>query len=145
MFILFLVKNSLMRKEMRDATASSFVAKVRGEVFGHFHVVAVKHHSSMRNWLFAFQDKLFMNNPFDIKENYEHALDFALHLSRLFLSQWVWAFSIQLMLSSPNACLIIARVSVSLFPRFAQICFCSFVESIVKSHQAGYTTPNKRT
>jgi hypothetical protein len=35
----------------RDATASSFVAKVRGEVFAHFHAVAVKHHSSMQNLL----------------------------------------------------------------------------------------------
>jgi hypothetical protein len=26
----------------RDGTDSSFVAKVRGEVFAHFHVVAVK-------------------------------------------------------------------------------------------------------
>jgi hypothetical protein len=37
----------------RDATASSFVAKVRGEVFAHFHAFAVKLHSSMRNGLFG--------------------------------------------------------------------------------------------
>jgi hypothetical protein len=30
-----------------DATASSFVAKVRGKVFAHFFAVAVKHHSSI--------------------------------------------------------------------------------------------------
>jgi hypothetical protein len=36
----------------RDATASSFVAKVRGEVFAHFQAVAVKPHSSMRKLLF---------------------------------------------------------------------------------------------
>jgi hypothetical protein len=36
-----------------DATASSFVAKVRGEVFAYFHAVAVKCHSSMRNLLFG--------------------------------------------------------------------------------------------
>jgi hypothetical protein len=51
--MLFLVENSLVKKSKmaccRDATASSFVAKVRGEVFAHFHVVAVKRHSSMRN------------------------------------------------------------------------------------------------
>jgi hypothetical protein len=34
-----------------DGTASSFVDKVLGEVFLHFHAVAVKCHSSMRNWL----------------------------------------------------------------------------------------------
>jgi hypothetical protein len=31
-----------------DATASSFVAKVRGEVFAHFHAVAVKRHSKSK-------------------------------------------------------------------------------------------------
>jgi hypothetical protein len=34
----------------------------------------------------AYQDELFVSNPFDIKENDEHALDFALHLSRPFRS-----------------------------------------------------------
>jgi hypothetical protein len=47
-------------------------------------------------------------------------LDFALHLSHLFQSRWVRTFHVRLMLSSQNACLIIARVSVALFPRFVQ-------------------------
>jgi hypothetical protein len=53
---------------------------------------------------------------------------------------------LRLMLSSPNACLI--RVSVALFPRFAQNLIhtrYSFVGSIAKSHHTRYTTPNKRT
>jgi hypothetical protein len=62
-----------------------------------------------------------MNKPFDVKENEEHALGFALHLSRNFQSRLVWTFHVRLMLSSPNACLIIARDSVAIFPRFAQI------------------------
>jgi hypothetical protein len=33
----------------------------------------------------ACQDEFFVNNPFDVKENDPHVLDFALHLSRLFL------------------------------------------------------------
>jgi hypothetical protein len=33
----------------QDATASSFVAKVQGEIFAHFHAVAEKHLSSTRN------------------------------------------------------------------------------------------------
>jgi hypothetical protein len=37
----------------RDATASSFIAKVRGEVFEYFHAVAVKRNNSMRNSLFG--------------------------------------------------------------------------------------------
>jgi hypothetical protein len=32
-----------------DAAVSSFVAKVRGEVFLYFHAVAVKRHSNMRS------------------------------------------------------------------------------------------------
>jgi hypothetical protein len=119
---LFLVKNPLVikRETVRhsDATASSFiVAKVRGEVFAHFHAAAVKHQSSLRNWLFG--------PPWrkrDVKENYEHALEFALHLSHLFPSRWVWTFRVRLVLPSPTACLIIPRVSVALFPRFAQNC-----------------------
>jgi hypothetical protein len=31
------------------ATASSFVTEVQGEIFTHFHTVAIKHHSSMQN------------------------------------------------------------------------------------------------
>jgi hypothetical protein len=42
----------------RDATASSFVAEVRGEVFAHFHAAAVKHKSSMRNWLFGLTGRI---------------------------------------------------------------------------------------
>jgi hypothetical protein len=34
-----------------------FVAKVWGEVFSHFHAVAGKGHSSMRNWLFGLQGR----------------------------------------------------------------------------------------
>jgi hypothetical protein len=56
----------------RDATASSFVAKIQGEVFAHrIHCVACK-------------DEFFVNSSLNVKENYECALDFALHLSCLF-------------------------------------------------------------
>lgn len=51
------------------------------------------------------------------------------------------------MLSSPNTSPIIVRVSIALFSRFAltlMLTGCSFVRSITKSHQARYTTPNKR-
>jgi hypothetical protein len=59
--MLFLVKNSLAKRKCETlcchgATASSFVAKVRGEVFSYFHAVAVKHDSSMQNWLFGLPE-----------------------------------------------------------------------------------------
>jgi hypothetical protein len=41
-----------------DATASSFVAKIQGKVFAHFHTVTVRHHSSMRNWLFGLPGRI---------------------------------------------------------------------------------------
>jgi hypothetical protein len=36
----------------------------------------------MRNWLLVCQDEFFVNSHLDVEENYEHALGFALHLSR---------------------------------------------------------------
>jgi hypothetical protein len=66
----------------RDATASSFVANVRVEFLTHFHAVAVKRRSSMRIDCLARQDEFILNNPLHFEEDDEHALDFALHLSR---------------------------------------------------------------
>jgi hypothetical protein len=37
----------------RDSPASSFVAKVLGEVFARVHACTVKRYNSMRNWLFC--------------------------------------------------------------------------------------------
>jgi hypothetical protein len=67
----------------RDSTASSFVAKVRDEVFAHFNAVAIKVTVVCGTDSLACQDEFFVNTPLDIKGNDEHALDFALHLSRL--------------------------------------------------------------
>jgi hypothetical protein len=90
--MLLLAKKSLVKGKYetvrcRDATASSFVTKVRREVFTHFHTIAMNHHSSMRIDCLACEDELFMNIPLDVKRNYEHALDFSLHLSPFFQSQ----------------------------------------------------------
>jgi hypothetical protein len=41
----------------RDTTASYFVAKVHGEVFAHFHAVAVRRDSSMQNSLFGLPEQ----------------------------------------------------------------------------------------
>jgi hypothetical protein len=87
-----------------DATARSFVTKVRGK----FSRMAEKRLSSLQNGLFGLPGWIPC----------EH--DFALHLPHLFRSWWVWTYCARLILSSQNACLIIARVSVTLFLRFAQ-------------------------
>jgi hypothetical protein len=68
----------------------------------------------------SYQNEFFVINSLDVKENNEHALDYALHLPRLYRSRRVWTFRIRLMFSSPNACLITARASVAPFPRFTQ-------------------------
>jgi hypothetical protein len=46
----------------------------------------------MWNWLFGLPGRILCEQPLDDKENYEHAVDFALHLSRLFRSRWVCTF-----------------------------------------------------
>jgi hypothetical protein len=60
-----------------------------------------------------------VNDSLDVKENYDHALDFAFQLSRIFWSRRVRIFRVRLILSSSNA-LLIARFSVAHLPRFAQ-------------------------
>jgi hypothetical protein len=52
----------------------------QGEVFTHHSLVC-------RIDFLACQDEFFVNNLLDVKENGEHALDFAFHSSRLFWSQ----------------------------------------------------------
>jgi hypothetical protein len=95
----------------------------------------------------ACRDKFFVKNPRYGKGNYEHALDFALRLHCIFQSSLNRACHsnthVRLMLSSLNACLIITRVTVALFPRFAQYLMLTRVVSIAKFHQAKEITPNK--
>jgi hypothetical protein len=63
------------------------VAKVRGEVFAHFNAVVQNVTAVCGTDSSACQDEIFVNNSLDVKENDEHALDFAVHLSRPFQSQ----------------------------------------------------------
>jgi hypothetical protein len=104
----------------RDATARSCVTKVRGKVFAHFHAFDVKVTEVCGIDCLAYQDEFFVNNPFGVKENNEHVLECAFHLSRLFL---VWV-SLNLPCTAhaffPERLLIIVRVSAARFPRFAQ-------------------------
>jgi hypothetical protein len=48
----------------RNATAGSLVVKVRGEAIARFHAVAVKRHSSMRNWLFDLPGRILCEQSF---------------------------------------------------------------------------------
>jgi hypothetical protein len=100
-----------------DATAGSFVAKVRGEVFAHFQPIAVERHSSMRNCL-ACQHEFYGTIPFMSKKMMSMLLTLFFACLAFFFGLGL-TFRVQLMISSPNACLIIARVSVALLPKFA--------------------------
>jgi hypothetical protein len=63
------------------------------------------------------QEEFFVNNVVHVKDYDEHALDFALSCLAYFgLDDF--ELSVWLMLSSPNACLIIAGVPVALFRDF---------------------------
>jgi hypothetical protein len=52
-----------------DTTAKSFVARVQGEVFSHFHVTVLCEIDCS-----ACQDQFFMNIPLVDRENDEHVL-----------------------------------------------------------------------
>jgi hypothetical protein len=99
-------KRKFERVRFRNATASSFIPKARGEVFAHFHAVSTDCRT--------YQDECFVIITHDIKESDEHSLDFALILSRIFQSWWFWTFGVRLMFSSQNAGLIGIKVSVAL-------------------------------
>jgi hypothetical protein len=66
------------------------------------------------------QYELFVNYPTDVKENDEHALDFALHLSQHFSASATLDLPCTAKAFFPKACLIIAKVSVALFLISAQ-------------------------
>jgi hypothetical protein len=99
--------------QCRDVTAIFLC-----EFFAQCHAVAVKVTVVCGSDCFSCQDEFLMNNPLDVKWNDEHALDFVVHLSRTFqsgLNRACYSHTrVRLMLSFPNVCLIISRVSVTL-------------------------------
>jgi hypothetical protein len=54
--------------------------KFPSEVFAHFHAVAVKRYSSVRNWLFGLPGRILCEQPLWCQRKWLHALDFAVHL-----------------------------------------------------------------
>jgi hypothetical protein len=64
----------------------------------------------------ACQNEFFESSPLDVKENHVYALDFALHLSRLFgldqLGMLDSDNSVRFIVFPPNAYQVIARISV---------------------------------
>jgi hypothetical protein len=90
-----------------DATASSFVAKVRGEVFAHIQEVAAKRYSSMRHWLFGLLGRIVYEQSSWCQRKWWAFYWLCSSPVLLFRPRRVWTCRVRLMLSSPNAFLII--------------------------------------
>jgi hypothetical protein len=73
------VRRYFVAQQQLGLLSSKFAAKS----FAYFHVVAVNVTLVCGIDCFVCQDEFFVNNPLDVNENYEHALDFAIHLSRI--------------------------------------------------------------
>jgi hypothetical protein len=99
----------------------------------------------MPNLLIGLPGRIFYEqSPLGCKESDEHALIFAVSPFSVSLNRLCHVIThVWRMLSSQNACLIIARVSVEFGDLHKMLC-CSFVGLIAKSHEPRYTTPNER-
>jgi hypothetical protein len=133
----------------RDAAASSFVAKVWGEVFAHFPPITIKRHSSTQNWLFGLTERIL----------YEHSPWCQTKLWACFwhCSSPVLPFPVfpEPGMSHSHPCTAHAFFPEHLSTHCQGFCriFCQVfqkiwrtlaVGSIVKSRHAKYTTQNKR-
>jgi hypothetical protein len=115
------------------ATASSFVAKTSGRSLRTFSRSLVKRHNSIRNWLFGLPSELFPLMWNKIISMLLTLLSTCLAFLRSALKRACHSNTpVRLMLSSLNACLIIASYSVALFPRFAQN-FCTSLSNPVRN------------
>jgi hypothetical protein len=93
-----------------DETASSFDAKVWGEVFAHFHAVSVKCHSNMRNWLFEMPGWITLEQSPRCQRKWWACSWLCSSPVLLFQSALNWAWHsntrVRLTFPSPNACLV---------------------------------------
>jgi hypothetical protein len=100
-----------------DARANSFVTKIRGEVFSHFHAVTMKRHSSMWKWPFGLPRRILCkHSPWSQRKwwacSWLCSSPFSLFFFRSLL---VWTFHVRLMISSSNAFWIFVRVPSQFF------------------------------
>jgi hypothetical protein len=121
----FWYKNSMVKKEVWDdallcSKSHFFVAKIRCEVFANFQAVAAICHSSMRNWLFGLSGRILCQQFTSYQRNWWSCSWPCSSPVSHFWPRRIWTFRVLLMLSYRNACLIIARLSVLLFPGFEQ-------------------------
>jgi hypothetical protein len=93
----------------------------------------------------ACQDEIFVNNPLHVKENDEHALDFALHFPFGGLLPCLRVITLNPALVTSNNPEQDCTVGGDLTKLLADAdTLLLLLISCQKSHQARYTTPNKR-
>jgi hypothetical protein len=110
----------------RDATASCFVAKVWAEVFVHFHAVAAKRLSSMRNRLFGLPGRMS-----------KKAMSTLMTLLLIFL-----AFSVSASLDFPSTAHAFFIERLFKYCQGLRHTFSRFAQNLM--HQDRYTTPIKK-
>jgi hypothetical protein len=144
-----LVKNSLMKRKCamvhrRDATGNSLSSKF-GVMSAHFHAVTIKHHSSMWNWPFGLSEQNLCEQSSWCQLNWwarswicsSRVSRFLVLVSLDFLCM-AHAFYPEHL---SNQCQGLRHTPSRICKKFYAT---SFVRSIAKSHQARYTTTNKR-
>jgi hypothetical protein len=114
-----------------DATASSFVAIFRGEVFAHFNEIAVKRHNSKQNWLFGLPERIFLWTITSMSKKIMSMLLTLLFTCLAFSVSASLDFLCTAQVFFPER-LSNARVSVALFRDLHNMWCCSFVGSVAK-------------
>jgi hypothetical protein len=96
-----------------------FYRQILGRSLRKFSCNHHKCHSSMWNWLFGLPGRILCVHSPLCKIKWWACSWLCSSLSRLSRCRWVWTFHLQLMLSFPNACLIIT-VSITLSLKLEQ-------------------------
>jgi hypothetical protein len=151
--LLLLAKNYLSKNEVWDAVLSwksqFFVNKIRDEVIAHLHTIAVKCHSSMRNWLFGLPGRIVCEQSLMSKKMMSMLLTF------LFTCLAFFSFCPESSMPFKHPCATHTFFPEHLsnhcqglrptFPRDSHKIWPTLaIGSIAKSHQARHTTLNKR-
>jgi hypothetical protein len=110
-----------------DAMTSCFVTKVRGEVFAYFRAVAIKHYSSMINWMFCLSGRILCEqSPWCQRKWWACSWLCSSPVSPFSASVSVEFLCTAHAFFSANDCPIFTRVSAALFRDLHKIS-CTFV------------------
>lgn len=77
----------------RCATTNYFVTKVRREIFAHYHIIAIRCHSSIRNWLFGLRKTILYEGFPWCRSKWWAYFRLCSSWARLFWSRKFWTLS----------------------------------------------------